>query len=91
MKNVTTRDKNNFWSEHVFWKQISPHLFIYPFKNDQDCLQKKVFEINCWEKINSKLNSVKRINSDKKQKIGGKMENYDMQEKLNFLLKKVEW
>ena len=53
--------------------------------------RKQVFEINCWEKINSKLNSVKRINSDKKQKFGGKMENYDMQEQLNLLLKKVEW
>ena len=53
--------------------------------------RKKVFEINCWEKINSKLSSVKRINSDKKQKFGEKIENYDTQEQLNFLLKKVEW
>ena len=38
----------------LFWKQISLYEFSYPSRIEQDYLQEKLFEINCWE-ISNKL------------------------------------
>ena len=84
--------QKQLWSEHVFENELLHTYSATLLGMTKIIYRKTVIEIKFWEMINSKLSSIKTINSVKKTKmVVGKWKTLILRSSWIFYFKKVEW